>query len=82
VVFATNDDRVREINLFGFVLLVQSLPFLAAVALAAFEITPLNDFALLRNLEARFAELRWRDWLGRRRIDQAAVPEKRMEIAQ
>jgi exo-beta-1,3-glucanase (GH17 family)/glycosyltransferase involved in cell wall biosynthesis len=82
VVFATNDDRVREINLFGFVLLVQSIPFLAAVALAAFESSPLNDFALLRNLEARLAELRWRDLLGRRPINQAAVPEKRMEIAQ
>ena len=37
IVFATNYERVHEINLFACVLLVQSLPFLAAVALAAFE---------------------------------------------
>jgi exo-beta-1,3-glucanase (GH17 family)/glycosyltransferase involved in cell wall biosynthesis len=57
VVFATNWERVREINLFGCVLLVQSLPFLAAAALAAFENSRLNDFALLQSLEARFADI-------------------------
>jgi hypothetical protein len=57
VVFATNWERVREINLFGCVLLVQSLPFLAAAALAAFENSRLNDFALLQSLEARLAEV-------------------------
>jgi exo-beta-1,3-glucanase (GH17 family)/glycosyltransferase involved in cell wall biosynthesis len=57
VVFATNWERVREINLFGCVLLVQSLPFLAAAALAAFESCRLNDFAVLQGLEARFAEI-------------------------
>ena len=30
--YATNWERVREINLFALVLVVQSLPFLAAVA--------------------------------------------------
>jgi len=57
VVFATNWERVREINLFGCVLVVQSLPFLAAAALAAFENSRLNDFALLQSLEARLAEV-------------------------
>jgi len=57
VVFATNGERVREINLFGCVLLVQSLPFLAAAALAAFESSRLNDFALWRSLEARLADI-------------------------
>jgi cellulose synthase/poly-beta-1,6-N-acetylglucosamine synthase-like glycosyltransferase len=57
VVFATNWERVREINLFGCVLLVQSLPFLAAAALAAFENSRLNDFALLQSLEARLADV-------------------------
>jgi cellulose synthase/poly-beta-1,6-N-acetylglucosamine synthase-like glycosyltransferase/exo-beta-1,3-glucanase (GH17 family) len=56
IVFATNWERVREINLFGCVLVVQSLPFLAAAALAAFENCRLNDFALLQSLEARFAD--------------------------
>jgi cellulose synthase/poly-beta-1,6-N-acetylglucosamine synthase-like glycosyltransferase/exo-beta-1,3-glucanase (GH17 family) len=57
VVFATNWDRVREINLFGCVLLVQSLPFLAAAALAAYENCRLNDFALLQSLEARLTDV-------------------------
>jgi exo-beta-1,3-glucanase (GH17 family)/glycosyltransferase involved in cell wall biosynthesis len=57
IVFATNGERVREINLFGCVLVVQSLPFLAAAALAAFENCRLNDFALLQSLEARFADV-------------------------
>jgi len=57
VVFATNWERVQEINLFGCVLLVQSLPFLAAAALAAFENSRLNDFALLQSLEARLADV-------------------------
>jgi len=57
VVFTTNWERVREINLFGSVLLVQSLPFLAAAALAAFENSRLNDFAVLQSLEARLADV-------------------------
>jgi cellulose synthase/poly-beta-1,6-N-acetylglucosamine synthase-like glycosyltransferase/exo-beta-1,3-glucanase (GH17 family) len=57
VVLWTNEQHVREINLFGYVLLVQSLPFIAAAALALFEDTPANDFAFWRNLEARFSEL-------------------------
>src|SRR5262249_59764525 len=40
VVFATNAEKVREINLFGVMLMVQSLPFIAAAALAAIEDTP------------------------------------------
>jgi glucan 1,3-beta-glucosidase len=45
IVFATNDERVREVTLFGDVLVVQSLPFLAAAALALIEETRLNSFA-------------------------------------
>jgi cellulose synthase/poly-beta-1,6-N-acetylglucosamine synthase-like glycosyltransferase/exo-beta-1,3-glucanase (GH17 family) len=75
VVFETNWERVREINLFGCVLLVQSLPFLAAAALAAFENSRLNDFALLQSLEAR-----WTDVMAQvvqiRRRPTAAASEK------
>ena len=45
VVFATNYESVREINIFGIVLMVQSLPFLSAALLAAIEETRLNDFS-------------------------------------
>jgi hypothetical protein len=46
----TNEQRVYEISVFSAVLFVQSLPFLAAVALAAIERTPFNEFAAWRRL--------------------------------
>jgi hypothetical protein len=55
--YATNINSVREINIFAVVLLVQSLPFIAAAALALIERSPLNDFAYWRTVEARLAEL-------------------------
>jgi exo-beta-1,3-glucanase (GH17 family)/cellulose synthase/poly-beta-1,6-N-acetylglucosamine synthase-like glycosyltransferase len=56
VLIETNDKQVREINIFAAVLLLQSLPFLAAVALAAIERTRLNDFAYWRTLQTRLAD--------------------------
>jgi uncharacterized membrane-anchored protein len=44
---------VHEINIFAFVMVVQSLPFLAAAALAAIEDTRFNSFAYWRGIEAR-----------------------------
>jgi cellulose synthase/poly-beta-1,6-N-acetylglucosamine synthase-like glycosyltransferase len=55
IVFATNYEQVREINLFGDVLLIQSLPFLAAAALAGLEGSRANDFAFWRGLAPRLA---------------------------
>jgi hypothetical protein len=82
-VFQTNYARVQEINLFGYVLLVQSLPFVAAVALAAFENSRINDFVLWKAIETKVAELLPRELQPRRnRITQAsAAPEKQMEAA-
>jgi exo-beta-1,3-glucanase (GH17 family)/cellulose synthase/poly-beta-1,6-N-acetylglucosamine synthase-like glycosyltransferase len=57
VLVMTNTKQVREINIFAIVLVVQSVPFLAAVALAAIERTPFNDFATWRALEGRLLEL-------------------------
>ena len=48
----TNIKEVREINIFAVVLVIQSLPFIAAVALALLEALALNDFAHWRALEA------------------------------
>jgi exo-beta-1,3-glucanase (GH17 family)/cellulose synthase/poly-beta-1,6-N-acetylglucosamine synthase-like glycosyltransferase len=80
-VFQTNFEQVREINLFGYVLLVQSLPFLAAVALAAFESSRINDFVLWKALETRVVEMLPRELLPRRaRVTEAAAPDK-MEAA-
>jgi exo-beta-1,3-glucanase (GH17 family)/cellulose synthase/poly-beta-1,6-N-acetylglucosamine synthase-like glycosyltransferase len=55
--YVTNTKEVREIYIFAAVLVVQSVPFLAAVALAAIERTPFNDFATWRALEGRLLEL-------------------------
>ena len=57
LLIATNIKEIREIYIFAVVLVIQSLPFIAAVALAAIERSKLNDFATWRSLEARFAEL-------------------------
>jgi exo-beta-1,3-glucanase (GH17 family)/glycosyltransferase involved in cell wall biosynthesis len=56
VLVMTNYKEIREINIFAIVLVVQSLPFIAAVGLAVIERTRLNDFAYWRSLEARVAE--------------------------
>jgi exo-beta-1,3-glucanase (GH17 family)/cellulose synthase/poly-beta-1,6-N-acetylglucosamine synthase-like glycosyltransferase len=50
--YVTNDQNVREISIFSAVLLVQSLPFLAAAAIAALERTPFNAFATWQRLGA------------------------------
>ncbi len=51
-----NNNQVREIKIFAFVLAVQSLPFLSAVAMALIEGSRLNAFAYWRGIEARFAD--------------------------
>ncbi len=53
----TNYKQVHEIDIFAFVLVVQSLPFLAAVALAAIEGTRFNSFAYWHTVEAKLAVL-------------------------
>jgi exo-beta-1,3-glucanase (GH17 family)/cellulose synthase/poly-beta-1,6-N-acetylglucosamine synthase-like glycosyltransferase len=55
VVVMTNYKQIREVNIFALVLVVQSLPFLAAVAIAALEGTRLNSFAFWESLEAKLA---------------------------
>jgi exo-beta-1,3-glucanase (GH17 family)/cellulose synthase/poly-beta-1,6-N-acetylglucosamine synthase-like glycosyltransferase len=51
----TNYKQVYEINIFACVLVVQSLPFLAAVILATIEDTRFNSFAYWRGIEAKVA---------------------------
>ena len=57
VLVEANVKEIHEINIFAVVLVVQSLPFIAAVGLAVIERTRLNEFAYWRSLEARAAEL-------------------------
>ena len=54
---ATNWELVREIDLFALALAVQSLPFLASVALAVLESSRLNNFAYWHGLEARLGQM-------------------------
>jgi len=76
----SNYKQVREINIFAAVLVVQSLPFLAAVAMAAIEGTRLNSFAYWRALEARGLELLPR---SKSIVEPAKLPaENRVEAAQ
>ena len=77
-VYATNWERVREINLFALVLAVQSLPFLAALGLAVLESSRANEFAAWRALEGRLAAL----LPQRAPIPAEAQVEKRVETVQ
>jgi exo-beta-1,3-glucanase (GH17 family)/cellulose synthase/poly-beta-1,6-N-acetylglucosamine synthase-like glycosyltransferase len=49
----TNYKQVHEINIFAFVLVVQSLPFIAAAMIALIEGTRFNSFAFWRGIEAK-----------------------------
>ncbi len=72
---ATNHEHIREIYIFAGVLVLQSLPFLAAVGIAALEGSRVNDFAFWRAVEARL-----REGLPRRAaIKSPASVEKRIE---
>jgi exo-beta-1,3-glucanase (GH17 family)/cellulose synthase/poly-beta-1,6-N-acetylglucosamine synthase-like glycosyltransferase len=75
---ATNRTEVREINIFAGVLVIQSLPFLAAALMAAIDGTRANEFATWQNLGVRAGEL-----VRRRRaaiaIKAQAPAEKQIE---
>jgi exo-beta-1,3-glucanase (GH17 family)/cellulose synthase/poly-beta-1,6-N-acetylglucosamine synthase-like glycosyltransferase len=55
IVVATNYKQIHEINIFALVLVVQSLPFLAAVAIAGLEASRFNSFGYWHGLKARIA---------------------------
>jgi len=56
-IFATNVKEVRELYIFAGVLAIQSLPFIAAVALALIERSSLNEFATWHALQVRLGDL-------------------------
>jgi hypothetical protein len=55
VVVMTNYKGIRELYVFALVLVVQSLPFLAAVAIAGLESSRFNSFAYWRGITAKVA---------------------------
>lgn len=54
---ASGNKQVREIYIFAGVLVLESLPFLSAVAIAILENSRINEFAFWRNSAIRTAEL-------------------------
>jgi hypothetical protein len=72
VVVATNYKQIREINIFAVVLVVQSLPFLAAVAIGALEASRFNNFAYWDGIKARIA-LPGRAVVAKAPVDQKSV---------
>src|SRR5262249_39788617 len=77
VLVAANQQQVREIYIFAAVLVVQSLPFLSAVGIAALEGSPLTHFGSGGPSGARFANS-----LPRRAVTKAPAPaDKRVETA-
>ena len=58
VLIASNSfKQIREIYIFAGVLVLESLPFLSAVAIAILESSRINSFAFWRNTGVRTAEL-------------------------
>ena len=57
VLVVTNTKQVREIYIFAGVLVLESLPFLSAVAIAILEQSRINAFSFWRNSAVRTAEL-------------------------
>ena len=79
----TNYKEVHEINIFAVVLVVQSLPFLSAVAMALLEGSRFNSFAYWRAIEAKTAKAV--DFLPRSKViaEPPKLPaENRIEAAQ
>jgi exo-beta-1,3-glucanase (GH17 family)/cellulose synthase/poly-beta-1,6-N-acetylglucosamine synthase-like glycosyltransferase len=72
-VVVTNYKQIDEINIFALVLVVQSLPFLAAVAMASVEGSRFNEFAYWRAVQARLAGAVSRPAI---RPQDAAVPQQ------
>jgi exo-beta-1,3-glucanase (GH17 family)/glycosyltransferase involved in cell wall biosynthesis len=70
----TNYKQVREINIFAWVLMVQSLPFLAAVTLACIEGTRFNSFAFWRNIAAKLGT-KAADLLPQAEVIGQVIPE-------
>jgi exo-beta-1,3-glucanase (GH17 family)/glycosyltransferase involved in cell wall biosynthesis len=56
LVVTMNPKQIVELNIFAAVLVVQSLPFIAAVAIAALEGSRFNEFAYWRRVEAKVVD--------------------------
>jgi hypothetical protein len=57
LIVTNNAKQIREIYIFASVLVLESLPFLSAVAIAILESSRINSFSFWRNAGVRTAEL-------------------------
>jgi cellulose synthase/poly-beta-1,6-N-acetylglucosamine synthase-like glycosyltransferase/exo-beta-1,3-glucanase (GH17 family) len=73
VLVGTNTKQVPEIDIFAAVLVLESLPFLSAVAIATLELSRANSFAFWRNTAVRTAEL-----IGLRPVTLPVAPTQRV----
>jgi exo-beta-1,3-glucanase (GH17 family)/cellulose synthase/poly-beta-1,6-N-acetylglucosamine synthase-like glycosyltransferase len=78
LLLVTNTKQIHEITIFAGVLLIQSLPFLAAALIAVVDGTRLNEFAYWLGLRGRVTELAWR----RRPSIAKAVAETAQAVAE
>ena len=78
----TNPKQITELNIFAAVLVVQSLPFIAAVAIAALEGSRFNEFAYWRGVEAKVAETLPRPAAAAAEAPAPVPTENRIEAAQ
>ncbi len=77
VLVVTNSQKeVREIYIFAGVLVLQSLPFLSAVAIAILESSRINSFTFWRNTGVRSAEL-----IGLRPVAMPTVVSNQQPVA-
>jgi exo-beta-1,3-glucanase (GH17 family)/cellulose synthase/poly-beta-1,6-N-acetylglucosamine synthase-like glycosyltransferase len=74
ILIVTNYKQVREINIFAWVLVVQSLPFIAAVALALIEDTRLNTFGFWRGIGTKLGT-KATDLLPQPQVIGQVIPE-------
>ncbi|MGB8400446.1 glycosyltransferase [Bradyrhizobium sp.] len=76
LVMMNGTKQVREIYIFAAVLVLESLPFLSAVAIAILENSRLNSFAFWRNSAVRTAEL-----IGLRPVTMPTVASPSQPVA-
>ena len=76
VLVGTNSKQIPEIDIFAVVLVLESLPFLAAVAIATLELSRANSFAFWRDTAVRTAEL-----IGLRPVTLPVAPTRQVTAA-
>lgn len=82
----TNNKEVREIYIFAGVLVIQALPFAAAVLIALWERSRFNDYAVLESYRASITALARRARLVKAKAQAVAPPavvtQERTELVQ